>query len=240
MVHKTSNKVEVGKAFDLLGKSLEIVKNNWQIFAIVNIFGILYAIINALNPGDYSTNKINNPIFSGPAEISGVQVGTIIGGGLLIFLIFAVINFFFIVMNISLQLKSAGGKKPEFSELFDDGKKYFFPMLGLIILLAIIISVGFILLIVPGVIAIGRLAMAPFIMIDKKVGIEEALKQSNKLGKKYFGKVWEVILIIILISVLTGIISGIPLLGPLAGTAIGIAYSVILALRYKQLQGHKI
>jgi TRAP-type C4-dicarboxylate transport system permease large subunit len=106
--------------------------------------------------------------------------------------------------------------------------------------MVVIIVVGFLLLIVPGVIAVGRLAMAPFIMIDKKAGIEDALKQSNELGRKYFGKVWAVVGVTILISVLTAIISGIPVLGPLAGTAIAISYSVILALRYKQLKGHKV
>lgn len=235
-----SKQINVGSAFDLLGKSWEIVKNNWQIFAVINIFGILYAIVDALNLGDYDTNKINSPLLSGGSEISGVQLGGIIGGGLLAFVIFASINFFFVVMGISLQLKTAGGKKPDLNELFADGKKYFFPMLGLIIVLTVVIAIGFILLIVPGIIAIGRLAMAPFVMIDKKVGIEEALRRSNKLGKKYFGEVWAVIGVTILISILSGIISGIPLLGPLAGTAIGIAYSVIIALRYKQLTGHKV
>lgn len=240
MANQTASKVNTGSAFDLLGKSLEIVKNNWQMFTLVNIFGIIYAITDGLNWGDYDNNKINNPLLSSPSEISGAQLGSIIGGGLLILLIFAAINFFFIVMGIALQLKTAGGRKPDFNELFDDGKKYFFPMLGLIIVMAVVIIIGFILLIVPGVIALGRLAMAPFIMIDKKVGIEEALKQSNELGKKYFGKIWAVIGVTILISLVTGIISGIPLLGPLVGAAIGIAYSVILALRYQQLQGHKV
>ena len=241
MTNQTSHKtVEVGSAFDLLGKSWEIVKNNWQLFALVNIFTILYALLDAFNPGDYDTDKINSPLFSGGSEFSGVQLGAVLGGSLLAFLVFAAINFFFIVMSISLQVKTAAGKKPDFNEVFDDTKRHFFPMLGLMIVMVVTIVVGLILLIVPGVIAIGRLAMAPFVMIDKKAGIEESLKQSNELGKKYFGKVWAVIGVSILISLLTGIISGIPVLGPLVGTAIAIAYSVIMALRYQQLRGHKV
>ena len=240
MANQTSHKVEVGSAFDLLGKSWEIVKNHWQIFALVNIFTILYAVLDALNPGDYDNSKLNSPLLSGGTEFSGVQLGTVLGGSFLAFLVFAAINFFFIVMGISLQVKTAAGKKPDFNELFNDAKRHFFPMLGLMIVLVVTIIVGFILLIVPGVIAIGRLAMAPFVMIDKKVGIEESLKQSNELGKKYFGKVWAVVGVSILISLLTGLISGIPLLGPLVGTAIAIAYSVIMALRYQQLRGHRV
>jgi multisubunit Na+/H+ antiporter MnhC subunit len=240
-VVKNPKNVKVGSVFDLLGKSYQIVKDNWQMFAVVNIFAVLYAVMDALNPGDYDTTKGDNGLmFSGPAELSGFQLSTIIGGGLLILLLFMAVNFFFFVMGTSLEVKSSAGKKPNFSELFNDGKKYFFPLLGLVIILAVVIGVGLLLLIVPGIIAIGRLAMAPYIMIDKKVGIEEAMKQSNELGKKYFGKIWAAILLMILVAIVTGIISAIPILGPLAGAAIAIAFSLILALRYRELGGHKV
>lgn len=107
--------------------------------------------------------------------------------------------------------------------------------------MAVVIGIGFLLLIVPGIIAIGRLALAPYIMIDKKVGIEEALKQSNELGKKYFWKVWAAILVMILVTaILAGLLGIIPILGPLASVAVSIAFSVVLALRYQQLRGHKV
>lgn len=238
---ETSKKVNVGSAFDLLGKSYEVVKNNWQMFAVVNVFGILSAVMSALNLGDYDTGKQNGAMFSGSSELSGFGLSAVLGGGLIIVLLLLAVNFFLFTMATSLEAKSSGGKKPDFSELFNDGKRFFFPLLGLMIIMVIVIGIGFLLLIIPGIIAVGRLSMAPYIMVDKKVGIEEALKQSNELGKKYFGKVWAAVLVMILITaILVGLLEIIPILGPLAGVAVAIAFSVVLALRYQQLKGHKV
>jgi len=234
MPRKSSKKVKVNSAFDLLGKSFEIVKNNWQLFLFVNIFAVIYAFLEALNPSDRDAENQTNAIMNGLSGFSGFHPSIIVGGGLLI-LLFAAINFLFIVMTISLETKSASGKIPDYNRLFNDGKKYFFPMLGLIIISVVITAIGLLLLIIPGIIAIGRLAMAPYVMIDKKVGIEEALRQSNQLGKKYFGEVWAAVLVMIVISIIAGILGKVPLLGPLAAVAITIAYSVVLALRYQQL-----
>lgn len=238
---EASKNASTGSAFDLLGKSYEIVKNNWQMFAVVNVFGILSAVMNALNLGDYDSTKKDGAVFNGSSEFSGFELSALLGGGLLIVLLLLAVNFFLFTMATSLEVKSSGGKKPDFSELFSDGKKFFFPLLGLVIIMAVVIGIGFLLLIVPGIIAIGRLALAPYIMIDKKVGIEEALKQSNELGKKYFWKVWAAILVMILVTaILAGLLGIIPILGPLASVAVSIAFSVVLALRYQQLRGHKV
>ena len=67
MAKNESGGAKVGSVFDLLGKSYRIVKENWQLFAVVNIFTVLYAVMDALNPGDYDTAKENsNLMFAGP------------------------------------------------------------------------------------------------------------------------------------------------------------------------------
>ncbi|HEX5798425.1 MAG TPA: YciC family protein [Candidatus Saccharimonadales bacterium] len=241
MAEKKSKEVKTGSAFDLLSKSYETVKDYWKVFAFVNIFGIIYALMEALNPKDYDTNKYNNHFFTLPSDLSGFQLSLIIASGLLILLLFLAVNFFFFTMATSLEVKAAKNKRPDYSELINDGKKFFFPLLGLIIIMSVIISIGLLLLVVPGIIAIGRLAMAPYIMVEKRVGVEEALKRSNQLGKKYFGKVWAALLVMIVVTALfAGLLEIIPLLGPLAAVVVSITFSLVLALRYQQLQGHKV
>ncbi len=71
MAKESTKSAQTGSAFDLLGKSYNIVKENWQIFAVVNIFAIIYAVLDAMNPNDLHTNGRNNFMFGGVSDLSG-------------------------------------------------------------------------------------------------------------------------------------------------------------------------
>lgn len=221
----------IGSAFDLLEKSLDIVKKNWQAFAVVNVFAILSALDQAFNRRDVS--GWDKSTWSG---LSGIQLASILGLSFLAVLVFVAIEFFFATMMVSLHVKSTAGKKPSVSDLFEDGKKYFFRLLGLVILMGLLIAGGLVLFIVPGIIAIGRVALAPFYLIDKNVSIMEALKMSNEKAKGNMGPVYSAIGVTILIAIVSGFIGIVPLIGPIVGVGITIAYSLVLALRYQQLK----
>lgn len=233
----TTNKKEIGSAFDLLGKSWNIVKSNWQAFAVVNIFVILGAIADSFVTD--SNNKGANSDYGFASSLSGFgedQLAAIVGGGLLIVLLIVALIIFLATMKTGLEVKSAVGKKPNLSELFNDGKKYFFRFFLLCVLLAIIIVTGFILLIVPGIIALGRLIMAPYHMLDKDLGVIEAIKHSNEQAKGNMSKVYAAIGVMIVVSIGASILGAIPILGPLAGAVVTIGFSVVLALRYQELK----
>lgn len=238
---QTADKKQIGSAFDLLGKSWGRVKANWQVFAAVNIFVILGAIANAAgyrsDQYDTSTGYQTGGNFAG---MSQDQIGMLLGAGLVIALIVAVVGIFLAVMATSLEVKAAAGKNPNLSELFADGKKYFFRFIGLVILLAIIIISGFILFIVPGVIALGRLIMAPFHLVDKDTGVIGALQQSNAQAKGRMGKVYDTIGVTILIAIAANVVGSVPVIGPLVAAVITIGFSLVLALRYQQLKGKTV
>lgn len=225
---------EVGSAFDLLGKSYEIVKKNWQVFAVVNILAILSAVLKAL---DLDKDSRTNWAMGGSWNASsGTELGTVLGLGLAILLVLGVVGLFLYTMSISLHVKASAGKTPDVNELFEDGKKYFFPVVGTAIVSGLIVLGGLILLIVPGIIAIGRLAMAPYHVVDKNLGIVDALKASNKQAIGRMGLVYGAIGVIILISIIASLLDVIPVIGPLVGVGVTIAYSLVLALRYQQLK----
>jgi uncharacterized membrane protein len=97
--------------------------------------------------------------------------------------------------------------------------------------MSLIIGVGFLLLIVPGLFLLRRYILAPYFLVDKELSINEALNQSAAFSKKYSGAVWGLIGVTILISLL-GII---PVLGGIASAILGIAYYCAPALRYKEV-----
>jgi uncharacterized membrane protein len=89
-----------------------------------------------------------------------------------------------------------------------------------------------ILLVIPGLIMIRRYFLAPYVMLDKKVGIREAMDQSAELSKINTGSVWG----IIGVSFLIALVNVIPIIGGLASFSLGALYSVAPAMRYLQLK----
>jgi membrane-anchored glycerophosphoryl diester phosphodiesterase (GDPDase) len=139
-------------------------------------------------------------------------------------------------MSTALELRSSRGENPSFSVLFADAKKYWLRLLGVFILMGIIIGVGLILLIVPGIIAIKRLLYAPYMMIDKDLGIVDSLNASNELSKKHSNYTWAAFGVMILIALIAGFISALPFIGWLIGAVVAVAYSLVVPLRYLQLK----
>jgi uncharacterized membrane protein len=220
-------------AFDLLGRSADIVMKYWKYFALVNIFALISGVYNSLT---YNQPK-NDNYFS---TLSSDQIKALLGLGLIVLLVFVFVYIFLYTMSISLQLRTAKGQDPKLNQIFRDGSQYWWRMLILTTLQTAIVVIGFILLIVPGIIAISRVVMAPYLMVDRGISSPwEAIKQSNQLAKGNIGRIWAVIGVTILVTIGSFLLSLIPFLGPILAEIFVILFSVIFALRYLQLKLHK-
>lgn len=230
----TSTK-EVGSAFDLLPKSLEIVKNNWVAFLAVNVLTILASL-------PFYEDRAENYLTSNAGSgLGGFELGALVGATGLLVLLFGAVNMILYLMMLVLQVQTAAGKQPEIGELFSKitQKWLWLRLIGLGIVASVILVIGFLLLIIPGIIAIGRLAMSPYLLIDKDMKVMDAIKASNQMGKQFSGKVWGAIGVTFLISLGTSLLAVIPIIGGVVGTLIMIAYSLVLPLRYQQLKTQK-
>jgi hypothetical protein len=130
-----------------------------------------------------------------------------------------------------IQLKSVSGTKVTIGEALKSGLHFALRFLGLYIIMGLVIGIGFLLLIVPGLFMLRRYILAPYFLIDKDLGIMEAMNQSAEASKKYSSALWGLIGVSILIS-LPGII---PVIGALASAILGIAYYCAPAVRYKEV-----
>ncbi|MBT7902759.1 glycerophosphodiester phosphodiesterase [Candidatus Woesearchaeota archaeon] len=97
--------------------------------------------------------------------------------------------------------KLSKGKKIEITDVFK-GFSYFFTSWGMFILAAIAITIGLVLLVIPGIILMILFQYAIVIAIKENKGAISALKKSYAVGKKHF--VFSVALWILLI-ILNGI-----------------------------------
>ncbi len=227
---------DFGSAFELLGKSFNLFKANWVIFVAVQILlpiAAVLALILALfgfAAGEISFSDTETPDFS--AVSTGGMVATIIVGALAFL--------YLSVLSVMLTFQVALHKTATFEQLVALANKYFFRIIGLGLLAGIAIFLGLLLLIVPGIFLIQRFMMSGYAMLDKDLSIGAAITESRRLGKTYSGPVWAVLGVSIVVSIFTGLLGYIPVLGAIVGAVLSMGWSMIIPLRYAQLQGKKV
>jgi uncharacterized membrane protein len=150
--------------------------------------------------------------------------------GLLASIVSFVVTILFTMGLWNLTLKAqADVMSPKFKDLWYP--KYFWSFLGTNILTGIIIFVGLILVIVPGIIAMLALGFATLIVLTKHMKPIEALKESYRITK---GK-WLQLLLFYIVLVVINFIGAIPMgLGLLITIPISL---LAMAHVYKALDG---
>lgn len=222
----TSTDQKFVSAFSLFPKSYNAIKRNWKLFAIINSVSLVMTILSALNGNEKDALRDT----SGTMTINWAAVlGVSLGIGIILLVIGAVLQ----VMALRLELSTAQEKSTNLQQLWEFARKYFFRLVGLGIVGGAAIVGGLILLIVPGIILITRFFFAPYIMIDKDLGIIDSLKASSEMSKDAWGPIWSVIGVILLISIVPSWFGSV---GAIVAALLGIAYSVAPAYRYLELK----
>jgi uncharacterized membrane protein len=101
----------------------------------------------------------------------------------------------------------------------------YLPYLGATLLTAIIVVIGLILLIVPGVIAAMMLLFVKFIVVDRKMGPIEALKESVRMTKGHRMTLFLLVLLIAVINIIGAILLLVPLLVTIPVSTLAMVYA---------------
>ena len=88
-------------------------------------------------------------------------------------------------------LKAARGDKLEIKDMFEAFKNYWNAVLASLFV-GVIIVIGLVLLIVPGIIFACKLAFTPYLVVDRKMGVMEAIEESWRMTG---GHAWKVFFI---------------------------------------------
>lgn len=209
MAQSKSTSIEFPGAFSLLKPSIQAIKLNlWTFLAL---WLITLATSVATNIGGDEPSGTN--FFLG---LIGFLVSLVIGSALQV-----------------MYLRSAQGKEVEFGDSIQEALPFVFRLFMLQILTVICVIVGLLLLIVPGVIAVQRLLLAPYFLIDKNMGVIDSMKASARAGKQFSGAVWGLIGVMIAYTLIFFTILLIPL-----AIFLLIGYSVAPAIRYLQIKKH--
>ena len=142
------------------------------------------------------------------AVLQDATVGT--GEGVAASLTQVIVNILVYPLGIGLGLlgiRRAAGRDTPLSTLWEPYSQ-FIPLVVMLVLMGLLIVGGFFLLVLPGIYLAVAYSFAPYLMIEKNMGVWEALETSRKAITpcwwRYFG--------LLLIAVLLFIVGTIPLL----------------------------
>lgn len=125
---------------------------------------------------------------------------------------------------IKVTLKLVDGQKPEYSDLYSS-YPLFWSYFGASILFGIMTGIGFILLVVPGIIISLQFGLYGFLVIDKGAAAISSLQQSSKITNGSKWKLFGLALISIVINIAGLLFLGIGLIATIPTTFIAWAYA---------------
>ena len=110
-----------------------------------------------------------------------------------------------------------------FSDLWHP--QQYLPYLGATVLTAIIVVVGLVLLVVPGIIAATMLLFVKFIVVDRKMAPIEALKESARMTKGHRMTLFLLVLAIAVLNIVGAILLVVPLLVTIPVSTLAMVYA---------------
>lgn len=228
---------QLTSAVQLFSKSYEAVRRNLNTYALVYAIPAVLTIAGVIELidqnrkagwdwGDAFSSSILGPSLGSDSSFDTASA------------ILAVLLFFGVIisylLSIVLNYRVSEGKTVSFSAVWNELSRNWLwaRLIGLGILSALIIILGLFLLIIPGIIFIWKLYLAPWILIDKNVKIMDALSESWNMTKGYAWPIYSIIVFTLVLS----LPSVIPVVGSIIAFVLGVAYAVAPALRYQEIK----
>jgi len=87
-------------------------------------------------------------------------------------------------------LKAVRGEKYDIQDMFAVFQKNYWNAVAANVVVSLIIGIGIVMLIVPGIIFAVRLAFVPYLVIDREMELTEALTRSWEMTKGYGGQIF--------------------------------------------------
>jgi len=175
---------------EALGFGWETTKKNfWFLLGLLLITGILFGVLRRL-------------------EVSLAAKSLLYSG--IVFLVEVILGVIFELGWFKIILKLCDGQKAQYSEVFSV-LPLFFKYLFAFTLYGMMITVGTMALIIPGVILGVRFQFFPYFIVEKEAGVIESLKQSFAITQGVTGQVLLFDLLLILLQILGALLLGVGL-----------------------------
>ncbi len=185
---------------DAIRVGWDLFKNNWKFLVVLSLLVMLIEFANG---------------FVSMIPYVGIILSFIIG-------VFYSMGVIYIFLNIY------DGKPTRYVQLFSRANKIL-PYVGIVAISLLIQVGGFVLLVVPGVIAMIALMLAPYLMVDRDLGVMESIRTSWQITKGNRLKLFVFSLLLVVINLLGAILF-------LVGLIVTIPVSLLAVIHvYRQL-----
>lgn len=189
-----SEPLEIGR---VISRTLELTKKNFLNLFLLGlvVFGISMAmsmVMQLVTVGaGFSTSELSDQTFQTPGEFEEFSTPSSVSAGASIFVILVIIALQLVSMAVNLYLSLGmtraclnivDGRQARISQLFGEPDKIL-RALGASIIAAIMICIGLILLIIPGIFLMIRLAAIIPAIVERNMGVFDAINYSFKLTK---------------------------------------------------------
>jgi len=225
-----SNDMELTKKYtpswDLLGKSVQLIRSHpYSILWLVLIPSVLSGIGEYLSPNSITANTdlwfANHSAAASQIGIWAVSLGVL--WTLLV-----------LPATVVLGARAVRGDGDDPQSYMRQGLHYFWRVYGLGILIGILVILGLIVFIVPGLILLRRYLLAPYYLVTEDIGIRDAMRRSADQTADQRKSIWGLIGVMFVISISASVISSIPALGLILGPLVSVSY--FFAGPFRQLE----
>jgi uncharacterized membrane protein len=231
----TTTNLPVG---EVLQESWDLFVKNINVFIIVVLIGIGLYLIPAIIGwiGGFAFVSTGSLV-----ALSGSGSSSLIWGSLL-----GALGFSFVMLILGLLISTVylaatnyavyhvvSGKTVDAWDNFKLGFKKFWTFLGMAICVGLIVGIGLLLLVVPGLIAGFFLSFSFYLLVVEDLTISKAISRSFALVKENWFLILILSLIIMAINALLGMI---PFIGLIAGPFAALFGTLVLAVVYKRVK----
>ncbi len=228
--------VKLTPSWDLLQKSIDLVRSHpYSVFWLVFVASVMsnvgsYMIDRAASASGLVLDKMTPSQFTSLIQSSSVaQVGVAAIG---MAILWALLVY---PASMVMSVKAVRGGDDDPWAYVRQSFHYFWRLYGLLLLITVMVVVGLIAFIVPGVILFRRYILAPYYLVERDTEIFEALKLTALQTKTERGSVWGVLGVTIVIGMAASIVTNIPYLGLLLGPAVSVLYFFGFPLRQQEM-----
>jgi hypothetical protein len=193
----TSGTFDIGR---VIQRTFGVIGRNFVPFLLLTL---LFKTVPAVVIGFWSVTEqkaalANNDAFGTAFSAQNILIGVVsaIVGVLSLFVLQAAL--------LRGTLADLNGRRASLGDMLSTGLRFFFPLLGLGILMGVAVGFGFLLFIVPGLMmAVAWCAAAPAVVAEK-VGVFESFTRSANLTR---GHRWPIFGLFVIYAVVSGAIS---------------------------------
>ena len=217
-----------GAHFEFISDAFNIIRADVGTWILATIISLVVTIVAALPIYGLSFGVLFVGGSGGPT--GPAQMAAFLAGGILLYVVLLTVSGMTYVGMGAMAMQASRGERPQIGELFAPLRR-FFPVAITTLIVSLLIILGLSLFVLPGLIAIGLFAMAPFAACEQELSPGDALRWSLSVSREHVWSIMGLLVVAFIIAQIGGCACYVGYLftGPVPGIVLGLTYMTFRA-----------